>query len=90
MKIIRPDWRDYVKREAKASVKALLLLPVMVVAVTVVLYSPGILDVLRWWSHSYSTCVVLKTELSRENRRVRSLIDVVVIRWQCARWASSR
>jgi hypothetical protein len=83
---LRPDWREYTKREAKSALRTFLLIPLLLLAFGIVWFSPGLLRDLGRWHRNYKTCVTVQNE----TRRVDTLGDVLVIRWRCVKWATRR
>lgn len=77
---IRPDVREFLKKEAKSGLKVLLLFPVVAVAVWVFWFSPALINSVRTWTRTYNACVA-------DARPAVTLGHVWMTRKRCAREA---
>ena len=85
MSILRPDEREFLK-EAGADLRGLLLIPLGVIALWLLWYSPGIITYARVWYHYYEYCVVLVTEA----RPSMTLKEAMVARKVCSKVATEQ
>ena len=85
MSILRPDEREFLK-ETAADLRGLLLIPLGVIALWLLWYSPGIITYSRVWYHYYEYCVVLV----KQARPSMSLKDAMVARRVCAKVATKQ
>jgi len=82
MGILRPDWRQYVKTEAKSGLKTLLLVSVVLIVVGLLWFSPAFVNYAKGWTRVYSACVAGAPPAA-------TLGHVLTTRTRCARLASN-